>query len=142
MSASIFSQIEDSKSFDYDSYNEMSHVVLCPIENKRPTMKELNRYVVNQYAIYWRDIGFELDLKCSKIDNIKANCFECEDRLYEVLKAWLQVKDHATWKTLEVAIINVKRLKSGAHPVDYVEGKRHVTNLLILLSYVSCHRRL
>ena len=108
----------------------MSHAVPCPIETKRPTMKELNRYVVNQYAIYWRDIGFELDLECSKIDNIKANCFECEGRLYEVLKAWLQVKDHATWKTLEVAIINVKRLKSGADLVDSVEGK-NVLDILI-----------
>ena len=107
----------------------------CPIETKRPTMKELYRYVVNQYAIYWRDIGFELDLKCSKIDNIKANSFECEDRLYEVLKAWLEVKeDHATWKTLEVAIINVKRLKSGADPVDSVEGKGM---LVILIKHVA-----
>ena len=95
----------------------------CLVETKRPTMKELNRYVVNQYAVYWRDIAFELDLKCSKIDNIKANCFECEDRLYEALKAWLQIKDDATWKILEDAIIYVKRLKSGADPVDYVEGQ-------------------
>ena len=86
-------------------------------------MKELNRYVVNQYAIYWRDIGFELDLRCSKIDSIEANCLECEKRLYEVLKAWLQLDDDTTWKLLEVAIINAKRIKIGENPVDYVKGK-------------------
>ena len=95
----------------------------CPIETKRPTMKELNRYVVNQYAAYWRDIGFELDLECSKIDNIKANYFKCEECLYEVLKAWLQLKDDATWKTLEIAIVNAKRIKSGMNPIDDVNGK-------------------
>ena len=54
---------------------------------------------------------------------ITLKCFECEDHLYEALKAWLQIKDDATWKILEDAIINVKRLKSGADLVDYVEGQ-------------------
>lgn len=63
-------------------------------------MKELNRYVINQYAMYWKDIGFELDLKWSKIDVIETNHSECEKRLYEVLKAWLQIDENISWKAL------------------------------------------
>ena len=114
--------------------------ILCPTESKTPTMKELNRYVVNKYAIYWKDIGFELDLECNKIDNIKANYLKCEERLYEVLKAWLELNDNTTWKRLEVAIINAKRVKSGMDPIDDVNGK--AVSGVITMSAVHCMSQL
>ena len=94
-----------------------------PVETMKPTMKDLNRYVINPYATHWRDIGFELDLDCNKIDVIEANFSECEKRLYEVLKAWLQLNENTSWKALEVAIINAKRLKSGGNPIVCMDGK-------------------
>ena len=86
-------------------------------------MKDLNRYVINKYAMYWRDIGFELDLEHSKIDIIETNYSECEKRFYEVLKAWLQLDKNISWKALEVAIMNAKILKGGGNLIDYVDGK-------------------
>ena len=121
---------------------EIHHVMLCDIETVKPTMKDLNRYVINKFAIYWRDIGFELDLECSKIDNIQANCNECEECLYEVLKAWLQLDKNVSWNALVVAIINARRLKSGKDPIDCVDGKdvlRILEHKIITYTYVRTY---
>ena len=113
----------------------VSYVMLCwvvaitfimLIENKRPTMKELNRYVTRKHATDWYDIGIELGLELEVLDIIKkdnpqqsATCFQ------ETLNMWLQLNsDNATWKTLEVALTNVNRAKLQMDPVeDVLHGK-------------------
>ena len=87
-------------------------------------MKDLNRYVVKEYATGWYDVGIELDLECDVLDKIEnsggrsVNCFR------QTLNHWLLVKkDIATWKELEVALTNVNRAKLGLDPVDNVYGK-------------------
>ena len=94
-------------------------------ENARPTMRDINRYVVRKYSSDWYDIGFELglDLDVLKIiarDNPQQN-IAC---LRETVDKWLKLNtDDATWRTLEVPITNVNRLKLGLNPDDDVYGK-------------------
>ena len=87
-------------------------------------MKDLNRYVVKKYATDWHDIGIELGLEISVLNNIKQDnprqgitCFQ------RTLDKWLALnKEDATWKTLEIALTNVNRANSGLDPVDDVYG--------------------
>ena len=99
--------------------------LLCSIENTRPTMRDLNRYVVKNYATGWYDIGIELGLELSVLKTIKRdNPQQSVDCLRETLDKWLTMNiDDATWKTLEIALTNVNRAELGLAPVDDVYGK-------------------
>ena len=92
------------------------------LEALKPTMKELRRHViVDQYAVFWRDIAFELDLDCNVIDDIEEKYPDCKDCFYHVLKIWL--KSNVTWKALEIAIINAKNVKDELDLIDDLDGK-------------------
>ena len=92
-------------------------------------MKELNRYV-NKYAADWKDIGIELGLELDVLDLIEkdrpqqsAACFQ------KTLGMWLKSSPDITWKTLEVALTNVRRQQLGLDPVDNVySGKMFIVN--------------
>ena len=88
-------------------------------------MKELNRYIIKKHATDWYDIGIELGLELETLDIIEndhshksVTCFQ------KTLDKWLKLNnDDATWKTLEVALTNVKRTNLGLDPVDDLYGK-------------------
>ena len=103
---------------------QCSEIVLLSTGALKPTMKDFNRYVKNQYAVFWNNIAFELDLEYTTIDDIKNKFIDCETCLYEVFKAWLKSSGNTTWKVLEIAIINAKRLKDGLDPIDDLDGKK------------------
>ena len=86
-------------------------------------MKDINTYVKSQYAVFWRDLAFELDLEYTTIDDIENRFTDCETCLYEVVNAWLESNNNTTWKVLEMAIINAKRLKDGLDPIEDLDGK-------------------
>ena len=110
------------------------------IENKRPTMKELNRYVTWKHAIDWYDIGIELGLELEVLDIIKkdnpqqsATCFQ------KTLNMWLQLNsDNATWKTLEVALTNVNRAKLQMDPVEDVLHGKDVAVVRVTVLIQAC----
>ena len=94
------------------------------LENERPTMRDLNRYVTKKHATDWYDIGIELGLELDLLDIIKKDnpqqsvtCFQ------KTLNKWLKLNgDDATWKTLEVALTNVNRTNLRLDPVDNIHG--------------------
>lgn len=99
----------------------------CPTETKKPTMKDLNRYVTKKYANEWQDIGIELGLCLDTLKVIeKDNFYQCGSCLRETLDKWLKLNNCATWNTLEVAITNVRRAALGLDPVSNVYGKVHI----------------
>ena len=82
-------------------------------------MRDLNRYL--KYAADWKDIGIQLGLEFNMLNNIARNNFQqAEYCVQEVLDKWLKVDPKATWKSLEVALTNVRRLQLGLDPVDDV----------------------
>ena len=84
-------------------------------------MRDLNRYVIKKYAADWKDIGLELRLQPSMLKVVKKNNpLQAEDCLEEVLDKWLKLTPNATWRTLEVALTNVRRLQLDLDPVDNV----------------------
>ena len=97
-----------------------------PVENDKPTMRDLNRYVTKKYAADWKDIGLELNLKLGILKNIQKNNQEVEDRFEDVLDKWLKSTPKATWRMLEVALTNVSRQQLGLDPVDDVYGENHI----------------
>jgi len=87
-------------------------------------MKHLNRYVTKKYAADWKDIGIELGLELDVLDIIERDnpqrsvaCFQ------KTLDKWLKLTPTVTWKTLEVALTNVRRQQLGLNPVDDVCGE-------------------
>ena len=87
-------------------------------------MRDLNRYIVKKYATEWYDIGIELGFNLHVLDVIEkdypqksVNC------LRKVLDKWLEATANPTWKTLEVALTNVRRQHLGLDPVDDVYGE-------------------
>ena len=87
-------------------------------------MKEINRYVKSQYAVFWSDIAYELELECDIINGIEKEFADCEKRLCEVANVWLKLSINTTWRVLEMAIINAKRLKDGLDPIEDLDGKK------------------
>ena len=99
------------------------------IENDRPTVKNINRYVTRKYADDWREIGLELDLH----DHILNDTYSHVDggnkqKFHHMITSWIEKGVNATWKALEVALTNVNRRKLGLYPVDDVYGM--ITHLL------------
>jgi len=87
-------------------------------------MSDLNRHVVPKYAVYWYEIGIELRLKLHELDKIaEKNSQDCVSCLRKVLMWWLAVTDNPTWKILEVALANIRRLQLCLDPVDDVLGE-------------------
>ena len=81
----------------------------APTGNDRPTAKELNKHVVEQYAIHWRQLGAELGLKDYHIANITENNASRQLRLvehccYQMLQKWLHIDPSATWGKLDDAV--------------------------------------
>lgn len=103
----------------------MGYTCLCYVEDKVPTVKELNRYVIRQYSTNWEDIGIKLGMDHDLLQVIEANNpGDSRMRCLATLNEWLKVNpDDATWKKLELALTNVNREKLGLDPVDDVYGK-------------------
>ena len=103
----------------------MSFTLLWLTENGKPTIRDLNRYVTRRFANDWEDIGIELGLDLDVLRIIdRNNPLRSEACLRETLDKWLQLNNaDATWKTLELALTNVNRVKLGKEPVDDICGK-------------------
>ncbi|XP_065897457.1 uncharacterized protein [Dysidea avara] len=102
-----------------------SVIMIDQIENKddTPMMKDLNRYVISRYAAEWKDIGTELDLDIDELNIIeKDNLGQSKICFQKTLDKWLKGTANATWRTLEVALTNVRRQQSGLDPVDDIYG--------------------
>ena len=96
------------------------------IESKRPTVKELNRYVVYKFAADWYNIGIELGLEPCVLKIIENDyCTRGSVACFQTtLEKWLESNgDTATWKTLEVALTNVNRATRYQYPVNDDYGK-------------------
>ena len=82
--------------------------------NERPTLRELMKHVISQYAVYWDRIGIELGVNIRIIErDYRQDSVTC---FMKTLQEWLDSTPHATWKMLEVAVNRV--LKAG----DYSYG--------------------
>ena len=87
-------------------------------------MKDLNRYVMRQYANKWLDIAIELELDPNELDIIAINHpLDSRKCFLITLDKWLRLNPDATWRTLEIALTNVNRAKLGLDGVDDVYGK-------------------
>ena len=86
-------------------------------------MRDLNRYVVYKYASEWEEIAAELGLKDKEIAIIEKDNRSSIDCLKKILRKWLDSTPCATWKMLEVAITNVKRVQISLDPITDVYGE-------------------
>ena len=93
------------------------------IEDGFPLMRDLNRYIVHKYASDWEDIALELGLDEQVVAIIKKDNRECVDCIRNTLQKWLDLTPNATWKMLEVAVTNVKRIQLSLDPVTDIYGK-------------------
>ena len=95
-------------------------------------MRNLNKYYIRKYASDWYDIGLELGLELDVL-NIIGNDYHQQSLLcfQKTLDKWLS-SDDATWKTLEVALTNVNRIKLGLDPIDTTDKGAYITAGLYL----------
>ena len=109
-------------------------MISLSIEQSTPTMKDLNRYVIKNYASDWMDIGLELGLKLNTLEifsiNNQKECISC---FRSTLNEWLNLKPNATWRMLEVAITNARRASNGLDPVTDIYGEYVTVNDLALI---------
>ena len=67
-------------------------------------MRDLHRYIVQQYAANWDSLGLELGLERFHIDNITRDNRCVAACCKEMLNKWLQIDASATWGKLDDAI--------------------------------------
>ena len=95
----------------------------------RPTIKDLNNHVIEQYAICWKQLGVELGVKNYHIANITENnasrkLRQVEECCSQMLQKWLDIDPSATWAKLDDAIKKIK-LSSTTSPVSTDKGGNH-----------------
>ena len=108
----------------------------CCVEDKVPTIRDINRYVTRKHAADWKNIGIELGLSLSTLDIIERDHpLKSEDSFMAMIDRWIQLTvNDATWKALEVALTNINRQKLDLDPVDDVYGMIKVNNKLCQLA--------
>ena len=101
-------------------------------------MRDLNRYVINKHADHWKDIGLELELELDTLNIIsKDNKNDCVACFQITLDKWLKFNTNATWRILEVAITNVRRVHLGLEPVTDIYVNAVSILLLVITLYLS-----
>ena len=82
--------------------------MLYYIEVKRPTLQELQKYVVSNlnYAQRWKDIGIRLKLHAVDLDDIQRNSFNRSSKEYfqDMLGMWMRKSLDPSWDKIISAI--------------------------------------
>lgn len=116
-------QIQNSEYLHWMLYISL-FLLFWLIEKERPTVQDLNKYVVREYADEWYNVGMELGLELDILDNIDKDhlqqnviCFQ------KALEKWLKLDNcNATWKLLEVALSGVNANRNFYEIGDF-DGK-------------------
>ena len=78
-----------------------------------PNEKYLTKIFIEHHAAHWKDIGLQLNLNDSALENIKLNnqhhSNHVEECLKDVLRRWLKQEMAATWDKLFIATDRVDR---------------------------------
>ena len=76
--------------------------------NRKPDVSELHKHIVPKYATRWRDLGVQLKLPISHLDEIaedNANRPSCSRKCCKaMLQKWMKITPNATWDMLHSAI--------------------------------------
>ena len=91
-------------------------VMIYCLDDQRPDVRDLQRFLTS-YCEYWRDIGLQLGLQSSVLDQVAADCHAQRERFRVTLDRWLQVNVRVTWGDLELAITNANRAGLGHEPL-------------------------
>ena len=90
-------------------------VAYAPAGDDRPDMKDLNRYVVQQQAAQWEELGLELGLERHHINNItKDHPSEAVIGCGKMLQKWLDIDSSASWRKLHDAVRRIRSPTIGS----------------------------
>ena len=111
------------------------NVILLITENVglKPSMKDLANQVIPTVCPMWRDIGLQLNLDISILNEIRANCQgdvrECCTIMFD---KWLKQDTEASWRRVLDACRRVKdNLSSGPDEPCTKDHIKALTKLLI-----------
>ena len=104
---------------------------MWPVEDDKPTINKLKKFVPKKYASNWKDIGLKLGVKHDDLDSIKENSQQDFPCFQKTLNNWLKLHYNVTWRTLEVALTNVNRHNLGLGPVDDVYDGTFIPLIMI-----------
>ena len=120
--------------FDWRGCSGLLIVIsILHITELKPSMKDLANQVIPTVCPMWRDIGLQLNLDISILNEIRANCQgdvrECCTIMFD---KWLKQDTEASWCTVLSACRRVKdNLSSGP---DEPCTKDHIKVLTLLIS--------
>ena len=78
------------------------------IESRRPTLRDVYRYVVPHHAHKWRQLGAQLCFNQAELDIIFSNFRnDSEECCRNLMSRWLNKYSDATWDQLLTAIDNL-----------------------------------
>ena len=82
--------------------------------NTRPSMRDLNIYIILRYALKWKVIGTLLGLRSERLDIIEYdNRYKAEPCCRDMLSHWLDVDPFASWGKLFTVIESLGDMSSG-----------------------------
>ena len=86
------------------------HILSISIEYKRPTLRDVYKYVVPKYAHKWRFLGGLLYFDQAELDIIFSDfCNDAKECCGRLLSIWLDKNAHASWNQLISAIDEINQ---------------------------------
>lgn len=91
------------------------YAILFTLVNKRPTMLELENYVIRQkvegagVVVCWESLGLRLLISQNRLDVIKENCRDVESCCKEMFVRWLNDFPKAKWNDLIQAFNDIEK---------------------------------
>ena len=99
-----------------------SYVQLLSTGCKRPTLRDVYKYVVPEYAHNWRYLGAQLDFKHTEMEIIFSDFRnDSQECCRNLLSRWLEKNPDASWDQLFLAIDNIPQrpLHETVHKSTY-----------------------
>ena len=88
---------------------------------QKPSMKDIDNYVVERWASKWKQIAAQLNIEEYLIRNIDYNYpSNCEECCRKMLGNWLEQNTHPTWEKLINAVDQVSENLTGLQIYVYM----------------------
>ena len=104
--------------------------------NRRPTLRDVQRHVIPNYAHKWRHLGTQLEFSEAELEIIFSNFRnDSEKCCRDLVSRWLSKNPNATWDQLLTAINNLPQQSTISEFTSTGENKEYNTKYCVAIKF-------